>query len=335
MPLPRPARLLALAAAFLAAVALTAGPARTQEKKDDPKPAKDEPKKDDGKKKDEAKKEAAKKVQSKLKITVPEENAELTIKGTREEKTKPTGATREFVTPDIDPGKEYEYDFVVVWRPNNYTKLTRKKTVTFKAGDEVAVDLTKADPKVPDEAVVRWVPTPDDIVAKMVEMAKVTKDDVVYEPGPGDGKVLIAAVKAGAKKAVGIEIDPEKVKEAKGKVKEAGLDDKITIVEGDALKDRDYSEASVVFLYMGNEFLALLQPVLQKQLKPGTRIVSHRFVFGKDWPPDQTVEVKGEDGDDYKLHIWTVGKKGEKKADAKKDEDKKDDKKEETKKDKP
>jgi uncharacterized protein (TIGR03000 family) len=326
MLLPRPARLLALAAAFLAAVALTAGPARTQEKKDDPKPAKDEPKKDDAKKKD-----AAKKVKSKLKITVPQDDAELTIKGAKEEKTKPTGATREFETPDIDPGKEYEYDFVVVWRPNNYTTLTRTKTVTFKAGDPVEVDLTKPDPKVPDKAVVRWVPTPDDIVAKMVELAKVTKDDVVYEPGPGDGKVLIAAVKAGAKKAVGIEIDPEKAKEAKAKVKEAGLADQITIVEGDALKDRDYSEASVVFLYMGNEFLALLQPILEKQLKPGTRIVSHRFTFGKDWPPDRTETVTGQDGDEYKLHIWTVGKKGDKKADAKADEKKTDDKKDDKK----
>ena len=334
MLVPATARLFALAAAFAAAVALSAGPTRGQEKKDDPKPAKEDPKKDDGKKKDEAKKDAAKKVKSKLKITVPQDDAELTIKGSREEKTKPTGASREFDTPDIDAGKEYEYDFVVVWAPNNYTTLTRKKTVTFKAGDEVVADLSKADPKVPDEAKIRWVPTPPDIVAKMVEMAKITKDDVVYEPGPGDGIVLIAAAKAGAKKLVGIELDPEKAKEATGKVKDAGLADKITIIQGDALKDRDYSEASVVFLYMGNEFLELLQPILQKQLKPGTRIVSHRFVFGKDWPPDRTDTVQGADGDEYKLHIWTVGKKGEAKpADKKPDEKKPDEKKPADKKD--
>ena len=320
MLVPRPLRFAALAAAF--AVVLAAGPAPTQEKKEPAQPAKEEPKKDD--KKAEAKKEAAKKVKSKLKIAVPQDDAELTIKGAREEKTKPSGASREFETPDIDPGKEYEYDFVVVWRPNNYTVLTRKKTVTFKAGDPVDVDLTKPDPKVPDEAVVRWVPTPDDIVAKMIEMAKVTKDDVVYEPGPGDGKILIAAVKGGAKKAVGIELDPKKAEEAKGKVKDAGLADKITIIEGDALKDRDYSEASVIFLYMGNEFLALLQPVLEKQLKPGTRIVSHRFVFKDTWPPDETKTVTGQDGDEYKLHIWTVKDKKGGKTDAKKDEAKKD-----------
>jgi predicted RNA methylase len=139
-------------------------------------------------------------------------------------------------------------------------------------------------------------------------MAKITKDDVVYEPGPGDGKVLIAAVKAGAKKAVGIELDPKKAAEARENVKKAGLSDKITIREGDALKVEDWGDASVVFLYMGNEFNNLLRPVLEKQLKPGTRIVSHRFVMG-DWAPDKTIDVKGADGDDYKLHLWVVKEK--------------------------
>jgi predicted O-methyltransferase YrrM len=117
--------------------------------------------------------------------------------------------------------------------------------------------------------------------------------------------VLIAAVKKGAKKAVGIEIDPKKAEEAKEAVKKAGLEKQITIIEGDALKDRDYSEATVVMLYMGNEFNNLLKPILQKQLKPGTRIVSHRFEMG-DWKPDKTIMVMGADGDEYTLHLWTV-----------------------------
>jgi uncharacterized protein (TIGR03000 family) len=251
------------------------------------------------------KKGDAKKVKSKLKITVPQDDAELKIE---KKDTKPTGAVREFETPEIDAGKLYEYEFSVTWRPNNYTVLTRTKTIEFKGGDDINVDLTKADPKNPDKAVVRWVPTPDDIVDEMIKMAKITKNDVVYEPGPGDAKVLIAAVKAGAKKAVGIELDPKKAAEAVMKVKEAKLDKQITIIEGDALKDRDYSEATVVFLYMGNEFNNLLKPILEKQLKPGTRIVSHRFVLG-DWKPDETKKVTGQDGDEYLLHIWTVKKK--------------------------
>ena len=313
-------RLAGLTALLLATAALTGPVVSAQPPKAD--------KKDD-------KKGDSKKVKSKLKLTVPQEDAELLIEG---KQTKPSGPVREFETPEIEPGKLYEYSFSVTWRPNNYTTLTRTKTVEFKGGDDVTVDLSKLDPKNPDKSVVRWVPTPDDIVAEMIKMAKVTKDDVAYEPGPGDGRVLIAAVKAGAKKAVGIDIDEKKVAEATENAKKAGLADKITVIHGDALKDRDYSEASVVFLYMGNEFDELLKPILEKQLKPGTRIVSHRFLLG-DWAPDKSITVTGLDGDEYKLHLWTVKDKGpapEKKPETKKTEEKKPDEKktEEKKKDK-
>jgi uncharacterized protein (TIGR03000 family) len=249
----------------------------------------------------------AKKVKSKLKITVPQEDAELQIMG---KATKPTGVVREFETPEVEQGKAYEYDFSVTWRPNNYTTLTRTKVIEFKGGDDIAVDLTKADPKNPDKAVIRWVPTPDDIVDEMLKLGNVKDGDIVYEPGPGDGRMLIAAVKKGAKKGVGIEIDEKKAAEATEAVKKAKLEKQITIITGDALKDRDYSEATVILLYMGNEFNSLLRPILEKQLKPGTRIISHRFVMG-DWAPDKTITVTGQDGDEYKLHLWTVkDKKG-------------------------
>jgi uncharacterized protein (TIGR03000 family) len=253
-------------------------------------------------------KKDAKKVKSKIKITVPREDAELKIE---DQATKPTGVTREFETPDLESGKLYEYDFSVTWAPNNYTILTRTKKVEFKGGDDIVVDLTKADPKNPDKAKIRWVPTPDDIVDEMMKLGKVGKDDVVYEPGPGDGRMLIAAVKKGAKKGVGIELDPKKAEEAKDNIKKAKLDKEITIIEGDALKDRDYSEATVVLLYMGNEFNELLRPVLEKQLKPGSRIISHRFVMG-DWKPDETKTITGEDGDEYLIHLWTVKDKKKK-----------------------
>jgi uncharacterized protein (TIGR03000 family) len=246
-----------------------------------------------------------KKAKSKLKISVPQEDAKLQIEG---KDTKPGGLVREFETPELEVGKLYEYSFTVMWEPNNYTKLTRTKNIEFKGGDDIVADLTMADPKNPDKAQIRWVPTPDDIVEEMMKLGKVGKDDVVYEPGPGDGRVLIASIKKGAKKAVGIEIDAKKADEAKENVKKAKLDKEITIIEGDALKDRDYSEATVVMLYMGNEFNNLLRPLLEKQLKPGTRIVSHRFVMG-DWAPDKTIMVKGDDGDEYTLHLWTVKEK--------------------------
>lgn len=255
-------------------------------------------------KKDE-KKVDGKKVKSKIKITVPRDDAELKIE---DKATKGTGVTREFETPDLEAGKLYEYTFEVTWSPNNYTTLTRTKSVEFKGGDDIVADLTKPDPKVADKAKIRWVPTPDDIVEEMMKLGKVGKGDVVYEPGPGDGRMLIAAVKKGAKKGVGIEIDAKKAEEAVEAVKKAGLQKEITVITGDALKDRDYSEATVVLLYMGNEFNELLRPILEKQLKPGSRIISHRFVMG-DWKPDETKTITGADGDEYLIHVWTVKEK--------------------------
>ena len=297
----RHARLAGFTAVAVAAVALFGahGPAAAQDGKDSKDKKEAQP--------------AAKKVKSKIKVTVPYDDAELKIMGKETKTPDKNPAVREFETPEIEAGKTYEYDFDVTWRPNNYTVLTRSKKVEFKGGDDVIADLTKVDPKNPDKAVIRWVPTPDDIVAEMVKLAGVKEGDVVYEPGPGDGRVLIAGVKAGAKKAVGIELDGKKVVEAKDNVKKAGLEKQITVIEGDALrtpdmKERDYSEATVVFLYMGNEFNNLLRPILEKQLKPGTRIVSHRFTFG-DWAPDKSITVTGLDGDEYKLHVWTVKEK--------------------------
>ncbi len=283
---------LALAVFFLSAgFALQDRAARAQDKKEEKKDDKDK-----------------KKVKSKLKILVPQDDAELKIEDKATKIPKDNPSTREFETPELEVGKPYEYTFKVTWSPNNYTTLTREKSIEFKGGDEViTADLTKADPKNPDKAKIRWVPTPDDIVAKMVELGGVKKDDVVFEPGPGDGRVLIACVKAGAKKGVGIELDPKKVEEANEAVKKAGLEKEIKVTEGDALKG-DYSEATVVMLYMGNEFNNLLRPVLEKQLKPGTRIVSHRFIFG-DWKADKSITVKGADGDDYELHLWIVKEK--------------------------
>lgn len=311
------AGLIAMLAAAVALAApaqlLFAGQDKTEAKPDDKKA---EAKKPDDTKKADDKKADGKKVKSTIKVTVPSSPYEDEFKPSpssdavlkiEDQVMKPKGTTREFITPEIDAGKEYEYKFTTVFGPNNYTMITRTKTVVFKAGDPVVVDLTKPDPKFPDAVKIRWVPTPDDIVDKMIGLAGVKEGDIVYEPGPGDGKVLIAATKKGAKKAVGIELDPKKVAEAQGKVKDAKLDDKITIRQGDALK-ADYSEANVIFMYMGDDFGREIGPLLLKQCKPGTRIVSHRFLLG-DWKPDRTEKVTGADGDEYELHVWTVPKK--------------------------
>ena len=115
----------------------------------------------------------------------------------------------------------------------------------------------------------------------------------------------VQAVKAGARKGVGIDIDPDRVAESRRLVKDAGLDHRIEIRQGDALDIRDLSEATVVFLYMGDHFNLLIRPILWKQLKVGARLVSHRFTMG-DWKPDKTVSVTSEFGGDYELYLWTV-----------------------------
>jgi uncharacterized protein (TIGR03000 family) len=222
----------------------------------------------------------------------------LVSEGTAAEET---GWVRAVVSGPLEPGKRYAYTFTVKWRPNGYTVITRSKTVPFTAGEVVAVDLTRDEGN--DRAEVRYVPTPDVVAWEMVKLAGVRPDDVVYEPGCGDARITIAAVKAGAKKGVGIDLDATRVAESRANVAAAGLSDRIEIRQGDALDIKDLSDATVVFLYMGDEFDMLIRPILWRQLRVGARIVSHRFVMG-DWPPDTTIYV--DDGGNYEVHLWTI-----------------------------
>jgi uncharacterized protein (TIGR03000 family) len=246
-----------------------------------------------------------------IKITVPEAGFRETVVKVDGVELKGTGAERLFKTDGLEAGKEYKFKVEALIEPNNYTKITRLREVTLKAGDEVKLDLTVEDKKL-DKIVVRWVPTPPDIVDKMAELAKIGKDDVIYDPGCGDAVMLIRPIKKlGAKKGIGIDIDPKMVKVAQEKVKEEGVADKVVIKEGDILNEKDMAdvaEATVVLVYIGDDLGARMSPLLQKLLKPGARVVSHRFMLG-DWKPDKTITVKGEDGDDYKLHLWVVKEK--------------------------
>ncbi len=246
-------------------------------------------------------------VKSKIKVTLPQDDSELLIEN---KATKTTGVTRDYDTPELEAGKRYEYTFLARWRPNDYTLMSRPRTVQFAAGEDVVVDLTKDTDK--DKAEVRYVPTPADIVDEMVKLAKITKDDVVFEPGCGDGRIVLASVKAGAKKGVGIDLDKERVKESKATVKGANLVDKIEIREGDALEVKDYADATVVMLYMGEEFNMMLRPTLLRELKVGSRILSHRFPM-KEWKPDETKKIVGQDGLEYEVHLWKVTEDAKKK----------------------
>ncbi|MGH9463693.1 MAG: SAM-dependent methyltransferase [Vicinamibacteria bacterium] len=145
--------------------------------------------------------------------------------------------------------------------------------------------------------------TPHSVVPTMLELAAVNADDVVHEPGCGDARILIAAVQAGARKGVGVDIDPTLAEISYARVKAAGLEDNIEIYWGNAL-DVDMSEATVVFLFMGDGFNKVIRPMLWKQLRVGARVVSNDFAMG-DWKPDKTVPVETPDRT-YVLYLWTI-----------------------------
>lgn len=237
---------------------------------------------------------------SRIVVTVPHEKAELIVEGRT---IAGSGLSRTFETPPLTADRTYRYVVVARWRPNGYTTLTRRRMIPFRAGDRVLVDLATDDPS--DRVRVEYVPTPPDVVDEMIKLAGIRASDVVYEPGCGDARITIAAVQGGASRGVGIDIDPKRVAEARTHVKVAGLENTIDIRLGDALDIQDLSSASVVFLYMGEQFNLLIRPTLWRELKVGARVVSHGFSMG-DWKPDQSLKLKSAYYGDYELYLWTV-----------------------------
>ncbi len=149
---------------------------------------------------------------------------------------------------------------------------------------------------------VIYVPTPEEVVDAMLQVAKVTKNDLVYDLGTGDGRIPVTAAKKYGARGVGIDIDPQRIKEATENVQRSGVGDKVRIIQGD-LFETNISEATVVTLYLLPSLNQKLMPKLMKELKPGTRIVSHAFDMG-DWKPDQELDVNGR-----KVYFWTIPKK--------------------------
>ena len=236
-----------------------------------------------------------------LTITVPGYATRIELDG---KAIDGAGSFRSYVTPPLAPGRTYQYKLVAKWDPNSYTKMTRTKVITVRAGDKFTVDLTVDDPS--DRVSVMYVPTPDFVVAEMIKLAGITSADVTYEPGVGDARITIEGVRSGARRAVGFDLDPARVDESRERVNTAGFSDKIDIRLGDALEQPDMGSMTVVWLYMGDHFNMLIRPYLWKQLPVGARVVSHRFTMGDDWPPDKTVTVNDEYGTPYEVHLWTI-----------------------------
>lgn len=136
---------------------------------------------------------------------------------------------------------------------------------------------------------VPWVPTMSEFINGFFELAPVSFSDVVYDLGCGDGRLLFAALENGAGKCVGIDIDTKKVNEAKALASEKGVENKVTFIEGDFL-NQDLSEATVILCYLFPEALRALRPKFERELKPGTRIVSEVFTVQK-WKENEVKEV--------------------------------------------
>ena len=153
------------------------------------------------------------------------------------------------------------------------------------------------------EPDVIYVPTPPEVVAAMLKVANVKKGDVLYDLGSGDGRIPVTAAQKFGVRAVGIDINPERIKEANENARKAGVTDRVKFLNED-LFEADFSEATVVTLYLLDSLNEKLRPKLLRELKPGTRIVSHSFRMG-DWQPEQTIDVNGS-----MVYFWTVPAKG-------------------------
>lgn len=155
---------------------------------------------------------------------------------------------------------------------------------------------------------VPFVPTPEEAVTEMLKLAEVKPGDTVIDLGSGDGRIVISAVRDhGATRAVGVDINPERITEANENARRAGVQDKVEFRQGD-LFDADIGDASVVTLYLLPSVNQRLKPKLLSELKPGTRIVSHAFDMG-DWKPVKEVEDDGRT-----LYLWVVPERGARSA---------------------
>jgi uncharacterized protein (TIGR03000 family) len=250
-------------------------------------------------------------------------DARLLVDG---QETKQTGPMRRFTSPPLTPGKSYSYTFQWTFRKDSKTFKGEKK-VRVRAGEDKEVDLTKENveetsaakgserPKSTKDETgdkkektkepdldVPFVPTPQDVVDTMLKVAAITDKDVVYDLGCGDGRIVATAAKEYGCKAVGFDLDPKKVKEARETVKAKGVEKLVTIEEKDLFKV-DLKPATVVTLYLLPDVNVKLLPQLE-QLKPGARIVSHDFTIEGVKPAQKLSKTSKEDGKKHTIYVW-------------------------------
>ncbi len=155
---------------------------------------------------------------------------------------------------------------------------------------------------------VPYVPTPEIVVEKMLQLAEVDSGDILYDLGSGDGRIPIAAAQRFGTTAVGVDLNPERVREAKANAINAQVTGKVEFIEGDIF-NIDFSEATVLCLYLFPEVNMKLRPRIL-EMKPGTRVVSHNYDMG-DWKPERTTKIKTSSGIEHTIYLWRVPPNGE------------------------
>ncbi|MEX0267913.1 cyclopropane-fatty-acyl-phospholipid synthase family protein [Leptolyngbyaceae cyanobacterium UHCC 1019] len=155
-----------------------------------------------------------------------------------------------------------------------------------------------------DKPDIGFIPTPPAVLEGMLDLLQVTPQDVIYDLGCGDGRILIAAAQRFGAKGVGIDVDGDRIQEATANVKTAGMGDRVTFHHQN-LYESDFSPATIVILYLLTHLNLKLKPHLFRQLKPGTQIVSHDFDMG-DWTPEKVIKIAIEADEIATLYYWTM-----------------------------
>jgi SAM-dependent methyltransferase len=179
---------------------------------------------------------------------------------------------------------------------------------TLYPGSKAAIAESQA-PAAPTQTPLRkpdvmFVPTPPEVVERMLTIANVNKNDILYDLGSGDGRIPITAVRErGVQRAVGIDINPKRIRDANARAKRAGIIDRVQFLNQD-LFESSFREATVVTLYLLPKLNVKLRPQLLTQLKPGSRVVSHNFDMG-EWAPERTERVDVH-GQTHTVYLWTI-----------------------------
>lgn len=175
----------------------------------------------------------------------------------------------------------------------------------FHYDDQNELDVwTDSSQRAQSEDLVPFVATPMDVVRKMLEMAQVDKDDILYDLGCGNGRIVIMAAKEHGARSVGIDLDPRRIKESKANMREAGVEDRVEFRLRDALKT-DFSEATVITLYLLMEVNERLRPHLERQLKRGTMVISHNYPI-PGWASRLVdyVSMESEDREEHSIYLY-------------------------------